>query len=210
MEPNLEEILPSKFYERDAHDLARDLLGKVLVRVCDEATCAGRIVEVEVYGGVDDPSCHADRGYPTERTAAMFGRPGTAYVYRIYGMYDCLNVVAPPGPEGKASAILVRALEPVTGLDVMAERRGIARPLTGKTSRALLSGPGKLCQALAIDRGFDGADLQSHPLVIVDAAPVPDAEIATSPRIGLNPATCGASTYFEWRYTVATSRFLSR
>jgi DNA-3-methyladenine glycosylase len=127
-------------------------------------------------------------------------------------MYDCLNVVAPRGPAGKASAILIRALEPVSGLQLMARRRGIdgTQPLTSRQRWKLLSGPGKLCQALAIDRTFDGDELQSEPLFLAAGDAVGADRIATSSRIGLNAKTCGESTFFEWRYTVADSSFLSR
>ena len=210
MQLDLETILPAEFYERDAHDVARHLLGKVIAHVSPRGLCAGSIVEVEVYGGVDDPACHADRGYPTQRTASMFGAPGIAYVYRIYGMYDCLNVVAPRGAGGKASAILIRALEPVTGVALMAARRGLADAGPRKLSRGLLSGPGKLCQALAVDRALDGTDLTRAPLFIADLGLDEPRAVGTSPRIGLNAATCGEATHFEWRYTVVGSRFLSR
>jgi DNA-3-methyladenine glycosylase len=210
--PRFDDILPLEFFERDAHELARELLGHLVVRRTDAGLAAGRIVELEVYGGIDDPACHADRGTPTERTRSMFGAPGIAYVYRIYGMYDCLNVVAPRGAGGKASALLVRALEPVTGLEQMARRRGIetSEPLTKRDRRKLLSGPGKLCQALSIDRDLDGDDLQSDPLWLARGESVSPDAIERTPRIGLNPRTCGESTHFEWRYVVADSRFLSR
>lgn len=202
--------LDRAFYERDAHDVARDLLGHVVARHDGDGICAGRIVEVEVYGGADDPACHADRGM-TARTRSMYGDPGHAYVYRIYGMYDCLNVVCPRGDTGKASAILIRALEPLMGTTRMVRRRGLSGPLdSNKTRRALLSGPGKLCQALAIDRGLDGHPLHEHPLFIAAGEDVPSARIRTSPRIGLNPRTCGEATDFEWRYVVEDSQYLSR
>lgn len=209
-----DDILPASFYQRDAHDLARALLGHFVVSGVDDTLTAGRIVEVEVYGGIDDPACHADRGTPTERTRSMYGEPGTAYVYRIYGMYDCLNVVAPRGPTDKASAILVRALEPVHGLGEMADRRDIEpsgeQELTRRDRWKLLSGPGKLCQALAVDRSLDGDDLQSHPLWIARGVMVVQDQVVTSARIGLNRKTCGDSTDFPWRYVVRGSPFLSR
>lgn len=208
----LDDVLDRAFFERDPHELARALLGQLVVRRGADGVTAGRIVELEVYGGVDDPACHADSGTPTERTRSMFGTPGIAYVYRIYGMYDCLNVVAPRGPSGKASAILIRALAPVHGIDSMARRRGLdpSGTLTKRQRWKLLSGPGKLCQAMAIDRTLDGDDLQSEPLWIAAGPTVDDARIATTPRIGLNPKTCGESTHYEWRYVVDDSDFLSR
>lgn len=208
-DPDFEAILPARFYEREGHELARALLGQIVVRTSAHGTVAGRIVELEVYGGTDDPACHADRGVPTARTRTMFGEPGTTYVYKIYGIYDCFNVVGARGANGKVTAILVRALEPVFGLELMMQRRSRSRA-TNLGERDLLSGPGKLCQAFDIDRSLDGADLQSQPLCIVRGAAVPPGDVETTPRIGLNPDTCGPSADFQWRYVVASSPFRSR
>jgi DNA-3-methyladenine glycosylase len=177
-----------EWYERDPHELARALLGQILTSELGGTQVHGRIVEVEVYGGAPDPACHADRGHPTARTQTMFGPPGMAYVYRIYGMYDCLNVVATASENGKVSAILVRALEPLGGLEVVRERRGTDR------LRNLTSGPGKLCQALAVTREQDGHPLTQSPLWISPGVHIEDSAIATSARAGLNEKTCGAST----------------
>ena len=142
----------------------------------------------------------------------MFGEPGLAYVYRIYGMYDCLNIVAPRGPTDKAAALLIRALEPEAGLEMMAKGRGIDPDgeLTRRQKKALMSGPGKLCQALHIDRDFDGHLLVEPPLFVADGPVVSPDRIEESARIGLNPKTCGESADFPWRYTVSGSPFLSR
>ena len=199
--------LDRSFYDCDPHELAEKLLGKTLVRKTDDAICAARLVEVEVYGGIDDPACHADSGRPTPRTESMFGDPGQVYVYTIYGMYQCLNVVAAKSP--RVAALLIRAAEPLHGVEAMAIRRGL--DLThARTERNLASGPGKLCQAMAIDRAHDGLFFDDDALFLTDTESNVPTEIDRSTRIGLNRETCGACVDFEWRYTVAGSRFLSR
>lgn len=202
-------------YKRHPHQLARHLLGRNLVRIVDGKRLVGRIVEVEVYGYERDGASHADSGEPTERTAAMFGEPGTAYVYLIYGMYHCLNVVAPSGE--RPSAILVRALRPLEGVGEMAHRRGLADEsageLTESVRRNLASGPGKLCQAMAIDTRFNGMAFDTGSLVIGRGEPAvadPRIEIAQAPRIGLNPSTVGDAYHWKWRYGIARSKYLSK
>ena len=204
--------LPREFYQRDTHALALALLGRDLVRRVDGDLLAGRIVEVEVYGGSHDPASHADTGEPTARTAAMFGEAGTAYIYQIYGIYHCLNVVAPA--EQKAAAILIRALAPLRGGEVMARYRDLSGKYDGKMPRSvrknLLSGPGKICQAMRIDTQLDGEPLQAEPLWIAAGEPVEEKDIESTPRIGLNRETCGESVDWKWRYVDARSDFLSR
>ncbi|MHB1854463.1 MAG: DNA-3-methyladenine glycosylase, partial [Acidimicrobiales bacterium] len=139
--------LPRSFYARDVLEVAPELLNKVLV--CGNR--AGRIVEVEAYRGGEDPASHAYKG-PTARNASMFGPPGRLYVYFTYGMHWCANVVCMP--EGTAQAILLRALSPLAGLEEMRAARPAAR-----RDRDLCRGPARLCQALGIDRSYDGADL---------------------------------------------------
>ncbi len=201
----LTSALELEFYERESHELARALLGQVLVRAIDDELLAGTIVEVEVYGGTEDPASHSNSGKPTSRTEAMFGPAGTAYVYTIYGIYQCLNVVAPKVTH--ASAILIRALEPLKGHGSMAASRGFDEDVD---DRKLLSGPGKLCQAMAIDKSLDGQWLTDTSLYIVAGADLGESQVDTSTRIGLNPKTCGESVDWEWRYTVLGSRYLSR
>jgi DNA-3-methyladenine glycosylase len=166
--------LPRAFYLRPTVEVARDLLGKQLVRRSPEGTAAGRIVEVEAYLGRDDPASHAFRG-PTPRARIMYGRGGVAYVYFSYGTHWCMNVVT--GPRGTAGAVLIRALEPAAGIDLMRARRGRAALFE------LCSGPGKLARALGITGADNGADLVRSHLVLEDG-PAP-AEIAVSPRIGI-------------------------
>ena len=162
-------ILSRAFYERGTVEVARDLLGKVLVH----GPVAGRIVEVEAYLGADDPAAHSARGL-TPRTRVIFGPPGHAYVYLIYGIYECLNIVAEP--EGRAGCVLLRALEPLAGIDLMRKRRA---------NKDLCGGPGKLTQALAVTRSHYGADL-SRGSLRVEEWPTGPFEIAVSPRVGIS------------------------
>ncbi len=161
------------FYLRPAPQVARDLLGKIL----DLDGVSGRIVETEAYLGEDDGAAHSARGI-TPRTRVIFGPPGHAYVYFIYGMYDCLNIVCEP--EGVAGCVLIRALEPVSGLDRMRERRAAA-----KRDEDLANGPGKLTRALGIKIGHSGVDVTKGPITIHAVGRAERFEIATSPRIGI-------------------------
>lgn len=183
--------LPRAFYERPSVSLARDLVGKVLVSDLGGVRTAGRIVEAEAYRP-DDPASHSYRG-PTPGNLAMFGPPGHAYVYVSHGIHHCMNAVARSG-----SAVLVRALEPVQGLEAMAGRRGLDHP------RLLCAGPGRLCQALGITRGEDGHDLTvGRGLWIADGSP--PRRIVRSPRIGISVAV-----ERPWRFVEEGSRFASR
>jgi DNA-3-methyladenine glycosylase len=171
------------------HEVARTLVGAEL-RV-EEA--GGIVVEVEAYDH-EDPAAHGFRGL-TERNASMFGPPGHAYVYRSYGIHWCLNFVC--GPEGVASAVLIRALEPTTGLDEMRARRALDE------ARLLCSGPGRLCQALGITGEHDGLPLDRPPFEL--RGPRAEVEVVTGRRIGISKAA-----ELHWRYGLAGSRFLSR
>lgn len=179
--------VPRSSLEGDSPDVAPTLLGKVL-RV---GPCAGRIIEVEAYRS-DDPASHSYRGR-TKRTAVMFGPPGHLYVYFVYGMHWCANVVT--GVDGDGQAVLLRALEPLEGLDVMAARRGHGRRLAG--------GPATLCQALGIDRAFDGVDLcrpdprAPLPIGLYDDGVPPPAAPVVGPRIGITKAVD-----VPWRFRV--------
>ncbi len=187
------EVLPRRFYERPAVEVARDLLGKILVR----GRSAGRIVEVEAYLGREDRAAHAWCGL-TGRTSVLFGPPGHAYVYFVYGMYECLNVVAEP--EGSPGCVLIRALEPLAGVALMRRRRpGVQR------MEDLASGPGKLTIALGITRRHNGADLTQGPLTIRRLEGGEPFRIGVTPRIGIRHSA-------DWplRYVIAGSRFLSR
>jgi DNA-3-methyladenine glycosylase len=174
--------LPASFYLRSTLQVARDLLGAVMIHSDADGVTAGRIVETEAYLR-DDPACHAARG-PTSRNAAMFGPPGRSYIYLIYGMYHCFNVVT--SPRGVGEAVLIRALEPLTGLDLMAKRRGTDK------AKALCSGPGKLVMALGIAAIPNGSDLRVGPLAILPPESFPGAEslgtIKVTTRIGITQA----------------------
>ncbi len=174
--------------------VARGLLGHLLVHDSPDGRTVGRIVEVEAYRGADDPASHAYRLTP--RSRIMAGPPGVAYVYFTYGNHYCLNVVT--GREGIASAVLLRAVEPLEGLRLMARRRGISDP------RLLASGPGRLTQAMGISRRQTGWDLTRPPLFIADGRPG-RRRIATGPRIGIRRATD-----LPWRFFLVESPFVSR
>lgn len=188
-----------RFFATDAASLARALLGHRLVRILPDGTIlSGMIVETEAYLGVPDAASHAYRGRRTARNEAMFGPPGTAYVYFTYGMHFCCNVVC--GRVGDPQAVLLRALEPVAGLEVMRRHRSSRRagPLRDTD---LCSGPARLCQALAIDRADDGADLLGRaPLRIVRARhkPLDDEQVGQSPRIGVAYAGEWARRPLRW------------
>lgn len=179
--------------ERPAFDVAPELLGWHL----HGCGAAGRIVEVEAYEP-DDPASHSHRG-PTHRNATMFGPAGCLYVYRIYGIHLCANVVT--GPTGRGSAVLIRAIEPLDGSAVMAQRRGLDSPTD------LGSGPGKLCQALGVSADHDGLDLFDPDSVIRLAPPsgVHERPVVNGPRIGISTAVDR-----PWRWGLADSAHLSR
>lgn len=178
----------------DVVELAPRLLGAVLW--CDG--CAGRIVEVEAYAGADDPASHAFRG-PTPRTEVMFGPPGHLYVYRSYGVHWCANIVC--RPEGEASAVLVRAIEPVAGTERMWPRRPKAR-----ATADLGSGPGKLCAALGLDDRHNGADLlAAEGAVRLVDSPLDEIEVVAGPRIGITKAV-----ERPWRFAIAGNPHVSR
>lgn len=195
--------LPRDFYERDTLTVARELLGRRLVRVTDEARLAGLIVETEAYVGQDDAACHASRGR-TPRNEVMFGPPGHAYVYFIYGMYHCLNAVTEG--EGFPAAVLIRAIEPVEGVQIMRQHR------PGRPDTQLTSGPGKLCQALAINRALNRADLCAGSVLFIedseDGRPVPGSAVATGPRIGIRADETARTV--PWRFHVRHNPFVSR
>lgn len=185
--------LPEAFYHRRTPAIARALLGCVLVHDTPEGRAAGRIVETEAYLARKDPASHAFRG-PTQRNAAMFGHPGTAYIYFIYGMYYCFNVVT--GPHGVGEAVLIRALEPIEGLPLMAKRRDT------DVARNLCSGPGKLVLALGIRPDQNHASLLSGPLHIetpetFGLAKVSARKIVATIRVGITKAADMPLRFYE-------------
>ena len=185
-------ILKRPFYERPTVDVARDLLGKVLVH----GPAGGVIVETEAYLGGDDLAAHSARGI-TDRTRVIFGPPGHAYVYFIYGMYECLNLVCEP--EGTPGCVLIRALEPVAGMEIMRTRRPAARK-----PEDLASGPGKLTLAMGITRAQNGADVTRGSLSVREPAERRAVEIAATPRVGISQ-----SAELPLRFLIRGNRFVS-
>ena len=170
--------LPKSFYDRPTEIVARELLGAVLECRTPDGIASGRIVETEAYLGEHDLACHAAVGRTT-RTAPLYGPPGIAYVYFIYGMYWCFNAVT--RAEHEPSAVLVRAVEPLEGIDLMRRRRSKAR-----RDVDLTNGPGKLCLALGIDGALNWSPLQRPPLIIRAGEPIDDGEVGITPRIGIS------------------------
>ncbi len=186
-------IVQRPFYSRPTVEVARGLLGKVLVH----GRTAGEIVETEAYLGLEDLAAHASRGV-TERTRVIFGPPGRAYVYFIYGRYECLNIVAEP--EGIPGCVLIRALEPLSGIPFMRKRRPAARSIED-----LASGPGKLTLAMSITRSHYGADVTRGPLFVRAWKSERKFDTVTTPRVGIRHCA-------DWpmRFLIAGNRFVSR
>ena len=192
------ETLSRTFYDRDTLEVARDLLGKYLVRRVDGAELVVRITETEAYVGAVDKACHAYGGRRTARTETLYARPGTAYVYLIYGMYHCLNFVTEP--EGTAAAVLLRGVEAVSGTDLMAYNRfgrGYEQ-LTADQRKNFLNGPGKVCRALALTRTHNGLDLAAGGELFLCAGEAPTGEIHVGKRIGIDYAE--EAVDFPWRF----------
>ena len=190
--------LPARsFYARPTVEVARSLLGSILLHRTDEGLLAGVIVEVEAYLGQDDPAAHSSAGR-TARTRVIFGDPGHAYIYKIYGLHHCLNVVAEPG--GTPGCVLVRALEPVCGIDAMRSRRVAAR-----RADQIASGPAKLTQAMGIGIESYGADLLGEPLSIRLPHKEPEVKVRTTKRIGIRKAQ-----ELDLRFFIADNEHVSR
>jgi DNA-3-methyladenine glycosylase len=195
--------LPLSFYRRPAEEVARDLLGRWLVRELDGERLVLRLVEVEAYLGGPDRASHAWGGRRTPRNESLYLSGGHAYVYFIYGMHWCLNAVT--GEPDVGSAVLIRAGEPVEGEERMMTHRGWARkPRPGD----LAGGPGKLCQALGIDRTLDGVRLDQPPLMITRGEPVEPDDVVTGPRIGVDYA--GEAAGWPLRFAVRGNPHVSR
>ena len=195
--PRLGRRLPVEFFARDTVRVARDLLGCVLETRVRGARTAGRIVEVEAYVGPHDPAAHGYGWRRSARNAQLFGPPGTCYVYFIYGNHWCANVVTER--DGYPAAVLLRALEPLDGLALMARRRGTREP------RLLCSGPGRLCQALAITGALNGERLTGPRVVVRAARAARSIRIAASPRVGISRAVDWPLRFYE-----ADSPWISR
>jgi len=189
--------LPKSFFARDTEVVARELLGAVLECRTQEGVVSGRIVETEAYVGEHDLACHAAAGR-TQRTAPLYGPPGIAYVYFIYGVHWCVNAVT--RPVDQPSAVLIRALEPLEGIEIMRRRRPAAR-----RDIDLTNGPGKLCEALGITGAHNWLPLQKPPLRILRGGPVPEALTQTTPRIGITQCR-------DWplRWVIRENPYVSR
>lgn len=190
------EQLPREFYNRDTVTVARELLGKHLVRILDGDRLECRITETEAYVASIDKACHAYQYKRTPRTETMFAKPGTAYIYLIYGMYCCLNLVTEP--EGEPCAVLIRGLEPLIGTERIVKNRfgGTCDEMTAYQRKNLLNGPGKLCKGLSLTREQNGLDLTGD-LLYVTAGEIPQ-EIHVGKRIGIDYAEEAAD--FPWRF----------
>jgi DNA-3-methyladenine glycosylase len=191
---SLDTPLTRAFYERPTIDVARNLLGQMLISDTPQGRTTGLIVETEAYLGADDPASHAAR-LRTGRVEAMWGEPGIAYVYRSYGIHAMLNVVTEP--LGATGAVLIRALEPVVGIDLMRVRRGVDE------ERLLCSGPGKLCQALAIGLDLHGTDLVTSDRLWIAPGESP-RDVSTSGRIGISRGQAQ-----PWRYWITDNPHVS-
>lgn len=190
-------IIPREFYARDTLVVARELLGQILVRETDEGVYRGIIVETEAYLGEKDDAAHSYKG-KSARVRVQYGPAGMAYIYMIYGMYNCLNITT--GPQGVPEVVLIRALEPVAGVERMKKNR--------RTDRAhqLCSGPGKLCMAMTIDRSLYGVDLCASGPLYLEYGATP-SETAVSKRIGIDYATeCRDAL---WRFTITGNLYIS-
>ena len=195
-------ILKRSFYEQEIIEVATKLLGKILVHESVDGTTAGRIVETEAYMGPEDEAAHSSGGRRTARNEVMYGPKGHAYVYFIYGLYYCLNVTAGNVP-GKPEAVLLRALEPVAGEDIMAKRR---KSPEGKKAY-LTNGPSKLCMAMGISKTQNIADMTAPPLYIKDASVLVE-DIVKTTRIGVDYAEAWKDRH--WRFYLKGNRFVSK
>jgi len=206
------EPLEEDFWNLPTLEAAHHLLGRYLVHETPAGKLVGRIVETEAYLGPDDRAAHSYGGKVTRRNRVMFGPPGYAYVYFIYGMHECLNVVT--AEAGVPHAVLIRALEPVAGAAEMARRRGLSpeeverRLAQGLPEPRLTSGPGRLTQALGITRAHYGHDLRRPPLFLTRGEPVPDRLVGRSPRIGIDYA--GEARDYPWRFFIQDNPYVTR
>lgn len=194
-------ILQREFYSRDSLIVAKELLGKILIHKTVEGIVSGRIVETEAYKGPEDKASHSYGNKRTPRTETMFGPKGCAYIYLIYGLYCCLNVTS-GAVDGKPEATLIRAIEPLQGLDLMMKRRGP----TGNKSN-LASGPGRLCMAFGLSKVQNGIDVCQPPFYIEDNQKVDYGDIIEAARIGVDYAAEWKD--MPWRFYIKNNPFVS-
>ncbi|MCM8785953.1 MAG: DNA-3-methyladenine glycosylase [Candidatus Omnitrophica bacterium] len=193
-----------KFFERDPVIVAKELLGKYIVREIDGDKIIGKIVETEAYGGIEDKGCHAGRFGKTKRTEILFGEVGKAYIYPVYINTYCLNVVA--HEKEKAGGVLFRALEPIYGIKKILENLNKKEDCS---ITKLLNGPGKICKGLRIDRKLNGEDMVEGKIIyLIEGEKIKDEEIQTTPRINIPYA--GKDKDLPWRFIIKNSKFLSR
>lgn len=198
--------MPREFYLEDTLEVARHLLGKLLVHDAPEGRTAGRIVEVEAYQGHHDRAAHSYNNLRSRRTEVMYGPGGHAYVFQVYGMHYCFNVVTRPA--GYPQVVLIRALEPVDGLELMAHRRGL-KQLTPAIERNLANGPGKLCQAMGIARELNGSDLCASRLYLADdGTAVAETDLCRTPRVNIDYA--GEARDYLWRFLLFDNPCVSK
>lgn len=201
--------LQKDFYERETLELSKDLLGKIIVRKIDDKIITCRIVETEAYKGIRDRASHAYGGRRTKRTEVMFGEAGKAYVYQIYGMYFCLNIVAEQ--RDNPCAVLIRAVEPLEGIELISQFR-FGKPLNQLSTyqkKNITNGPGKLCKALKIDKNLNGFDLcTGNELFLVDNEGPEDFNIQESKRINIDYAE-EAKDYL-WRFYIEGNEYISK
>ena len=192
------EKLPRAFYDRDTVEVAQDLLGRHVVRMWHGTPLVCRITETEAYVGRCDKACHAYGYRRTPRTQTLFAQPGTSYIYLIYGLHHCLNLVTEP--EGEPAAVLIRGAQIVQNGDIIAENRFGCKEnsLMPAQRRGLLNGPGKLCQALALTRAENGMDLTGDTLFLCPGDAPDPREIRCGPRIGIDYAQ--EAVHFPWRF----------
>lgn len=199
--------LNREFYNRDTVEVAKDLLGKILVHRVEGKITSGRIVEVEAYKGLMDKAAHTYNGRRTKRVEIMYGEPGFSYVFFIYGMHYCMNVVT--REEGVGEAVLIRALEPMEGIDIISERRygSTFEILKKRQIINLTNGPSKLCKALDIDKSCNGIDLCKN-ILFIQEGDKNDFDIGISKRIGIDYAE--EAKDFLWRFFIKDNEFVSK
>lgn len=199
---NYKKKLPREFYSGNAVNIAQKLLGKIFVKTEDEIILAGRIVETEAYKGNVDESAHSFRGI-TNRNKVMFEQGGLLYVYFTYGVHFCSNIVT--GKKGEGDAVLLRGIEPLSGIDIMAKRRFGKNHTDEKELLNLTNGPGKICQAFGLNREHNGSDLTSTDIFLLDQPDISKQQIVTTTRIGIKK-----SVDLPWRFYIKNNLYVSR
>lgn len=195
------------FFEQETLTLARELLGMELVHETNEGILAGKIVEVEAYKGPEDKAAHSYGGRRTTRTEVMYGEPGHVYMFLIYGMHHCFNIVT--GPVGKPEAILIRGLEPTQGIDSMlCNRYGMKENYSKSHLRNLSNGPGKLCRAMDLNMKHYGLPLTNSPISIREHQPLQDSDIVIGPRINIDYAE--EHIGLPYRFSIKNNPYVSK